>query len=53
MAKPMLVSLCNEMNGDWFPWAGAYYGGGQPIAGTNPAQYVGTGILQARVPLHR
>ncbi len=39
--KPMLVSLCNEMNGDWFPWAGAYYGGGQPIAGTNPAQYVG------------
>ena len=39
--KPMLVSLCNEMNGDWFPWSGAYYGGGQPIAGTNPALYVG------------
>lgn len=25
--KPMIVSFCNEMNGDWFPWSGTYYGG--------------------------
>lgn len=25
--KPFLVSFCNEMNGDWFPWSGCYYGG--------------------------
>ncbi len=25
--KPLLVSFCNEMNGDWFPWSGCYYGG--------------------------
>lgn len=24
--KPFFVSLCNEMNGDWFPWSGAFYG---------------------------
>lgn len=25
--KPFFVSLCNEMNGDWFPWSGHFYGG--------------------------
>lgn len=25
--KPFFVSFCNEMNGDWFPWSGIYYGG--------------------------
>lgn len=25
--KPFFVSFCNEMNGDWFPWSGLYYGG--------------------------
>jgi hypothetical protein len=24
---PMIVSFANEMNGDWFPWSGSYYGG--------------------------
>ncbi len=24
--KPMVVSFGNEMNGDWFPWSGWYYG---------------------------
>lgn len=24
--KPFFVSFCNEMNGDWFPWSGYYYG---------------------------
>jgi hypothetical protein len=38
---PMFVSLCNEMNGDWFPWSAKYYGAGVPIAGTDPVRYVG------------
>ena len=38
---PLLVSLCNEMNGTWFPWSGAYYGENRPIAGTVPTRYVG------------
>jgi len=25
-SKPFFVSLCNEMNGDWFPWSGCFYG---------------------------
>ena len=25
--KPMIVVFANEMNGDWFPWSGIYYGG--------------------------
>jgi hypothetical protein len=25
--KPFFVSFCNEMNGDWFPWSGCFYGG--------------------------
>ena len=41
LGQPMFVSLCNEMNGDWFPWSGIFYGGGQPIAGTDPPRYVG------------
>ena len=24
---PMIVAFANEMNGDWFPWSGIYYGG--------------------------
>lgn len=40
-ARPIFVSLCNEMNGNWFPWSGRYYGGTRPIAGTNPVEYVG------------
>jgi hypothetical protein len=39
--QPMFVSLCNEMNGNWFPWGGPYYGGGKPIPNTNPVRYEG------------
>jgi hypothetical protein len=28
--KPMIVVFANEMNGDWFPWSGTYYGGNEP-----------------------
>ena len=38
---PIFVSLCNEMNGDWFPWSAKYYGAGTPIAGSDPPQFVG------------
>ena len=24
--EPFFVSFCNEMNGDWFPWSGCFYG---------------------------
>ncbi len=41
LGAPMFVSLCNEMNGDWFPWSAKYYGAGAPIAGTDPVRYVG------------
>jgi len=27
--KPMIVDFANEMNGEWFPWSGTYYGGSQ------------------------
>jgi beta-mannanase len=26
---PMIVAFGDEMNGDWFPWSGAYYGGNE------------------------
>ncbi len=41
LGKPLLVSLCNEMNGNWFPWSGSFYGGSRPIAGSVPQRYVG------------
>ena len=41
LGTPMFVSLCNEMNGDWFPWSGVFYGGGRAVAGSEPARYVG------------
>ena len=31
--KPLLVAWGLEMNGTWFPWSGAFYGGGQAVAG--------------------
>jgi len=29
--KPMIVVFANEMNGDWFPWSGTYYGANRPV----------------------
>ncbi len=43
---PIFVSLCNEMNGDWFPWSAKYYGGGLPVAGSMPPKYVGTELFK-------
>lgn len=39
--QPMFVSLCNEMNGNWFPWGGVYYGGDKVVPGTSPPRYEG------------
>jgi beta-mannanase len=36
--KPMVVSFGNEMNGDWFPWSGWYYGADREIG---PEQWQG------------
>jgi hypothetical protein len=33
--KPILVSWGLEMNGDWFPWSGIFYGGGRVIGAKN------------------
>ena len=31
---PMIVVFGDEMNGEWFPWSGAYYGRDQPVDGS-------------------
>jgi hypothetical protein len=31
--KPLLVSWGLEMNGEWFPWSGVFYGKGKPVEG--------------------
>ena len=28
-----IVSFGDEMNGDWFPWSGVYYGSEKRVAG--------------------
>ena len=33
---PVLVSFCNEMNGNWFPWSGVFYGASDPVPGASP-----------------
>ena len=33
--KPMIVAFANEMNGDWFPWSGWFYGADKPIGGAS------------------
>jgi len=40
--KPLLVSWGLEMNGQWFPWSGVHYGGGELISAPDqPARYAG------------
>ena len=33
---PIMISFANEMNGSWFPWSGALYGGGKLLPKTRP-----------------
>ena len=47
---PLIVSFGDEMNGDWFPWSGVYYGGGKPIGGS-AKRMGGPGAFQTRLSL--
>jgi beta-mannanase len=38
--KPMIVAFGLEMNGDWFPWSGWYYGADEWV-GDNPDEWEG------------
>ena len=43
--KPMIVSFGDEMNGDWFPWSGAYYGGSKPLE-DRPNEWAGPELFK-------
>lgn len=42
----LFVSLCNEMNGNWFPWSGYFYGQGTPVPG-KPGKFQGPETFKA------
>lgn len=44
---PMMVSFANEMNGEWFPWSGMFYGVDKQIPNTNPPKYVAPEVFKA------
>lgn len=44
--KPIFVSFANEMNGDWFPWSGSFYGGNLPVDG-RPGEWQGPQAFKA------
>jgi len=44
---PMMVSFANEMNGEWFPWSGMFYGVDKQIPNTNPPKYVAPETFKA------
>jgi hypothetical protein len=43
---PVMVSFANEMNGEWFPWSGNFFGGDKEIAGFDPPPYNGPEYLR-------
>ena len=43
---PIMVSFANEMNGQWFPWSGMFYGGDKEVPNTSPPEYVGPAYLK-------
>ena len=44
---PLMVSFANEMNGEWFPWSGMFYGRDKQVPNTNPPRYVGPETFKA------
>jgi hypothetical protein len=44
---PFMVSFANEMNGEWFPWSGMFYGADKVIPNTNPPKYVAPETFKA------
>jgi len=43
---PLMVSFANEMNGQWFPWSGMFFGGDKKVPNTDPPRYVGPEYLR-------
>ena len=39
--EPLLVAFGIEMNGNWFPWSGWFYGNGKVFPNTDPPLYEG------------
>ena len=39
--RPFFVAWGLEMNGNWFPWSGIFYGAGKVIPGSQPVAYEG------------
>ena len=46
----MIVVFANEMNGDWFPWSGIYYGGNQP-ANEGKTKWKGPETFKTRIDM--
>ena len=44
---PIMVSFANEMNGEWFPWSGMFYGGDKQIPGSKPPGFVAAEVFKA------
>jgi beta-mannanase len=38
---PIMVSFANEMNGQWFPWSGMFFGGDKQLPNTDTPKYTG------------
>jgi beta-mannanase len=38
---PIMVSFANEMNGQWFPWSGMFFGVDKEVPGFDPPRYDG------------
>jgi beta-mannanase len=38
---PVMVSFCNEMNGQWFPWSGMFFGDDKELPNTDTPKYSG------------
>ena len=45
--KPILVSWALEMNGDWYPWSGAFHGAEEPLDQAEPARAKGPETYKA------
>ena len=43
---PIMVSFANEMNGQWFPWSGMFFGLDKKVPNSDPPRYVGPEYLR-------
>jgi hypothetical protein len=42
---PFMVSFCNEMNGQWFPWSGMFFGSDKVVPHSDRPAYTGPEFL--------